>query len=95
MDAGIRRVDRYCHFRRTVNSSQKLLNIQTSRRDAHPEMAIMPNVSFEPSPLGITSSQVGNVDGNVFRRVTEVAMPNLGLRRPGSHRALRARCLLS
>jgi phenylpropionate dioxygenase-like ring-hydroxylating dioxygenase large terminal subunit len=42
-----------------------------------PEMAIMPNVSFEPSPLGVTSTQVRNVDGKVFRRVTEVAMPTL------------------
>lgn len=42
-----------------------------------PEMAQMPNVSFEPSPIGITSTQIRNLEGKVFRRVTEVAMPTL------------------
>jgi nitrite reductase/ring-hydroxylating ferredoxin subunit len=42
-----------------------------------PEMAIMPEVSFEPSSLGVISTQVRNVDGKIFRRVTEVAMPTL------------------
>ena len=35
----------------------------------------MPNVSFEPSPLDVTSTQSQNVEGKVFRRITEVAMP--------------------
>lgn len=42
-----------------------------------PEMAQMPEVSFEPSPLGVTSTQIRTKDGKVFRRVTEVAMPTL------------------
>ncbi len=37
----------------------------------------MPNVSFEPSPIGVISTQLRNVDGKLFRRVTEVAMPTL------------------
>jgi len=42
-----------------------------------PEMAVMPEVSFEHSALGITSTQVRLIDGKVFRRVTEVAMSTL------------------
>jgi len=42
-----------------------------------PEMAQMPEVSFEPSPLGVKSTQIRNKDGKIFRRVTEVAMPAL------------------
>lgn len=41
------------------------------------EMAQMPEVSFEPSPLGVKSTQIRNKDGKIFRRVTEVAMPAL------------------
>lgn len=42
-----------------------------------PEMAQMPEVSFEASPLGIRSTQIRTKDGKRFRRVTEVAMPTL------------------
>ncbi len=41
------------------------------------EMAQMPEVSFEPSPLGIRSTQIRRKDGKRFRRVTEVAVPTL------------------
>lgn len=42
-----------------------------------PEMAQMPDVSFEPTLLGVMSTQIRSVDGKLFRRVTEVAMPTL------------------
>lgn len=42
-----------------------------------PEMAQMPQVSFEPTPIGIRSTQIRNLDGKLFRRITEVAMPTL------------------
>ena len=41
------------------------------------EMAQMPEVSFEPSPLGVRSTQIRTKQGKIFRRVTEVAMPTL------------------
>ncbi len=43
-----------------------------------PQMAVMPEVSFEPTPRGTKSTSVRRMeDGKVFRRVTEAVLPTL------------------
>ena len=43
-----------------------------------PEMLILPEVSFDYTPLGVKVTSVRKLDdGQLFRRVTEVAMPTL------------------